>query len=109
MQYKPTAPLSPLSPADFRPSFKQLKAAFQSLEDPRRSTKNKHYPLWAMLLATLAALLSGQTSQQAVAEWLAAQTLATKQALGFETERTPHQSTFQRLFTKLKVAKLELV
>jgi len=108
MEYTTLAPLSPASPADFRASFRELKSAFQSLTDPRRETKNKHYPLWAMLMATLAALLSAQTSQQAVAEWLSAQTEATKQALGFEDGITPHQSTFQRLFAKLKVAQLEI-
>ncbi len=108
MEYKSLRPLSPALPADFRASFSELKSAFQSLSDPRRDNKNKHYPLWAMLLATLAALLSGQTSQQAVAEWLAAQSQATKQALGFEDGITPHQSTFQRLFAKLKVAPLEI-
>jgi hypothetical protein len=61
-----------------------------------------------MLMATLAALLSAQTSQQAVAEWLCAQTEAIKKALGFEGGITPHQSTFQRLFAKLKVAQLEI-
>lgn len=108
MEYKTEIVLSATCPADFRESFSELQHAFQSLPDPRRQTKNKHYPLWSMLMATLAALLSGQTSLQAVAEWVAAQTKTTQLALGFENDTTPHQSTFQRLFAKLKVAPLEV-
>jgi predicted transposase YbfD/YdcC len=90
-----------------RVSYGSLREAFASIADPRRETNNKTYSLEAMLLAIVAGLLSGQTSILGCAEWLAEQELRVKQALGFATETTPHQSTFQRLLSKLAANALE--
>ena len=94
---------------DKKPSYADLKTALLALDDPRRDNANKHYPLWALVLAVIAALLSQQISLLAAAEWLAAQDEATKQALGFPNGKTPHQTTFARLFRKLEACQLEAV
>jgi hypothetical protein len=54
-----------------------------------------------MLLVALAAMLSNHVSELAIAQWGAAQSDEVKKALGFEKEKTPHQTTIQRLFRKL--------
>lgn len=108
MKYRPPAPLSANRPADFRPSYANLRQAFMSLPDPRRQTKNKQYPLWSLLMATLAAFLSGQTNLLAVSEWLDDQQPYVKRALGFCDGTTPHQTTFARLFAKLRHTPLEI-
>jgi predicted transposase YbfD/YdcC len=109
MEYKTLTSLSANLPADFKPSYNELKTSLMALADPRRQTANKRYPLWSMLLAVVAALLSQQLSLVAAAEWLAAQSETTKQALGFSDGKTPHPTTFARLFGKLKSVELETV
>jgi hypothetical protein len=101
MKYRCSTPLSANRPAD-------LRQAFRSLPDPRRATKNKQYPLWSLLMATLAAFLSGHNNLLAVAEWLDDQPAYVKRALGFVNATTPHQTTFARLFAKLGHAPLEI-
>lgn len=88
-------------------SYASLREAFRAVPDPRRQTGNKTYCLEALLLAVVAGLLSGQSSVLGCAEWLAAQPLTVKQKLGFAGEATPHQSTFQRVLSKLAGNALE--
>lgn len=98
----------PQQASEYKAKYVDLKSAFKSVPDPRRQNANCYYPLWAMLMATVAAVLSGQTSVLATAEWLANQSPTTKQALGFAAGHTPVQSTFQRLFRRLGWVELEL-
>jgi predicted transposase YbfD/YdcC len=86
--------------------FANLKDAFSSLPDPRQS-HNRLYSLPSLLLALTAAILCNHLSILAVAEWLADQSLEVKQALGFTNGKTPHQSTFHRVFKKLGLPQLE--
>jgi predicted transposase YbfD/YdcC len=78
-----------------------LQALFAQLDDPRAGRPNHHYPLCAMLLAALLALLCNHLNELAIAQWLADQPLAFRQALGFRDAQCPHQTTFHRLFARL--------
>src|SRR5260370_30871179 len=52
-------------------------------------------------------MLSNHVSELAIAEWGAGQSDEVKKALGFEKGVTPHQTTIQRLFRKLRIEELE--
>jgi predicted transposase YbfD/YdcC len=88
-------------------SLSVLKNLFETLPDPRAGQPNLRYPLAAMLLAALVALLCNHLNELAIAQWLADQPLAIKQALGFPSAKTPHQTTFNRLFRRLSIDPLE--
>lgn len=77
-----------------------LAAAFARVPDPRRAA-SVVYPLAAVLGLAVAALLADHHSLLAIAEWGRRQTPALLSALGFPTDRTPCQSTLQRLFRQL--------
>jgi len=81
-------------------SATSLAAAFAAVPDPRRAA-SVVYPLPAMLAMAVAALLANHLSVLAIAEWGARQDATMRAALGFPTERTPCQSTLQRLFRQL--------
>jgi predicted transposase YbfD/YdcC len=106
MEYTEPNPAPATQAPSFQVSFDELQAAFNSLPDPRKN-HNKCYSMSSLLLALTAALLCNHLSVLACAEWLADQTLAVKLALGFVEGKTPHQSTFQRAFQKLKASTLE--
>lgn len=104
MESTPSATLSAI--AEALPSISEpipvpsLLAAFADVPDPRPAAWT-HYPLPALLALTVAGVLANQLSILAIAEWGAAQSRAVVAALGFIDERTPHQSTLQRLFCRL--------
>ena len=77
-----------------------LAAAFASVLDPRRAA-SVVYPLAAVLSLAVAALLAGHRSVLAIAEWGGRQEPALLASLGFPADRTPCQSTLQRLFRRL--------
>lgn len=77
-----------------------LLAAFGTVPDPRRAA-SVAYPLAAILAMSVTALLCGQTSVLALAEWGARQSAERLRALGFPAAQTPCQSTLHRLFHKL--------
>jgi len=77
-----------------------LAAAFADLPDPRRCASVR-YPLPAILPLTISAILAGQHSVLAIAEWGARQPAEVLDRLGFVDGRTPWQSTLQRLFARL--------
>ena len=79
-----------------------LAAAFLTIPDPRR-TASVRYPLPALLALTTTALLAGQRSILAVAEWIALQPGPVRSRLGLCPERAPRQSTLHRLFARLDV------
>lgn len=79
---------------------------FAQVKDPRRK-QGQRFPLTAMLLLGLAAILSNHVSELAIAQWGAAQSDEVKKALGFEKGKTPHQTTIQRLFRKLNIEEIE--
>ncbi len=92
---------------DLKLNFSQLKQLFEALPDPRANQPNLQYPLAALLGAALVALLCNHLNELAIAQWLADQPLALKQALGFHTAKTPHQTTFNRLFSRLAIGPFE--
>jgi len=77
-----------------------LAQAVSSIPDPRRHA-SVIYPLPAVLALALSAILAGQHSVLAIAEWGTRQSAAVLGRLGFGAGRTPCQSTLQRLFAKL--------
>jgi len=77
-----------------------LSVAFNDIPDPRCSASVR-YPLPAILALTMSALLAGQQSVLAIAEWGARQPTDILTRLGFVAGQTPCQSTFQRVFAKL--------
>ncbi|MDQ3224561.1 MAG: transposase family protein, partial [Gemmatimonadota bacterium] len=86
-------------------SPQSLAAAFAAVPDPRR-TGNVTYPLAAILTLAVCALLANHRSVLAIAEWGARQTPEHLSTLGFTQDRTPRQSTMQRLFCTLDGAAL---
>ena len=89
--------MSSLSPTTTATS---LAAAFAHVPDPRRRASIR-YPVAAMLALAVAAVLSGQRSVLAIAEWGMRQDPALLTTLGFPDGRTPGQSTLHRLFRRL--------
>lgn len=87
-------------PCPVSASPRSLAAAFADVPDPRRAA-SVIYPVPAVLALAVAAILANHLSVLAIAEWGARQCPAVLAALGFPTERTPCQSTLQRLFRRL--------
>jgi predicted transposase YbfD/YdcC len=81
-------------------SPQSLAATFAAVPDPRRAGSVR-YPLAAILAMAVAAILANHHSVLAIAEWGADQSASLLAQLGFPTDRTPCQSTLQRLFAKL--------
>lgn len=77
-----------------------LAAAFAALPDTRRAASVR-YPLPAVLALTVAALLAGQHSVLAIAQWVARQEPTHLAALGFPPGRVPVQSTLHRILRHL--------
>ena len=77
-----------------------LAAAFATLPDPRRA-QGRRFPLAALLLLAVIAILSNHLSLLAIAQFGKRQSPAILAALGFPAGQAPHQSTLQRLFHKL--------
>lgn len=96
----PVAALATLPPAVLASAPTSLAAAFATVPDPRRAA-SVVYPLAAVLALAVAALLANHHSVLAIAEWGARQAPALLRSLGFPTDRTPCQSTLQRLFRQL--------
>jgi predicted transposase YbfD/YdcC len=77
-----------------------LLTAFATVSDPRRP-QGRRYALTAILTMVVAAILANQQSVLAIAEWAADQPYEIRAQLGFPDGPTPHQSTFQRLLSRL--------
>jgi len=82
-----------------------LAATFAQVPDPRRQA-SVQYPLPAVLVLAVSAMLCARTSVLAMAEWGAQQSVELLTSLGFPAGRTPCQSTLQRLFCRLDTAAL---
>ena len=82
-----------------------LAAVLGDLPDPRRAA-SVIYPLPAVLALVGAALLAGQVSVLAIAQWTARQEPAQLAAFGFPPGRTPCQTTLHRLLRHLDVRAL---
>jgi predicted transposase YbfD/YdcC len=106
MYYTANTEHSATQPQEFELSLQTLKQLFATIPEPRHGP-NLRYDLASMLLAALLALLCNHLTELAIAEWLRDQPENFKQALGFSQGLTPHQTTFNRLFQKLKAATLE--
>jgi hypothetical protein len=85
-----------------------LAAAFADLPDPRRAA-SVVYPLPAVLALGVAALLAGQVSVLAMAQWAARQAPAQLEAFGFPPGRIPCQTTLHRLLRHLDVRMLSVL
>jgi hypothetical protein len=92
-QSTPVAGLLSVSPT-------RLAAAFAHVPDRRRAA-SVSYPLPAILAMAVAAILANHLSVLAIAEWGARQDGAMLAARGFPADRTPCQSTLQRLVRQL--------
>lgn len=88
------------SPGALSVSPTSLAAAFAAVSDPRRAA-SVCYPLPAILALAVAAILANQLSVLAIAEWARRQEADLLAALGLPDDRTPCQSTLQRLFRQL--------
>lgn len=77
-----------------------LLAAFASVPDPRRR-QGVRFPLPAVLALAAAAILCNHLSVLAIAEWGASQPHNVLRALGFRKGVSPHQTTIQRLFSRV--------
>jgi predicted transposase YbfD/YdcC len=86
-------------PEEYAVAPASLAAAFALVPDPRRQASVR-YPLPALLTAALAAILCNHRSVLAMAQWIARQSPAVLQHLGFPAAYTPCQSTMPRLFAK---------
>jgi hypothetical protein len=82
------------------------QSACEQVKDPRRN-QGKRFSITSILLLALAAILSNHLSELAIAEWGAGQSDEIKKALGFENGVTPHQTTIQRLFRRVKAEDVE--
>jgi predicted transposase YbfD/YdcC len=100
-----TSPATP--PADARTgsgavvvSPSALLEAFGQVPDPRRP-QGTRFALSAILVLTVCAILANHLSVLAIAEWGASLGHDLLETLGFSDGVTPHQSTLQRLFSRL--------
>lgn len=91
-----------------------LAAALATVPDPRRPygwrPQYPPIPLVALLQVTVAAMLCGSVSQQAIAQWVrerAEDDPALLTALGLPAGRVPCVATFHRVFKALDVAAFE--
>jgi predicted transposase YbfD/YdcC len=94
------APATPAAASAVMIAPTSLAAAFAQVPDPRRAA-SVVYPLAAVLALAVTALLANHRSVLAIAEWGARQAPALLTAIGFPGDRTPCQSTLQRLFRHL--------
>jgi predicted transposase YbfD/YdcC len=100
-----TAPTT--RPSTFTVDPASLATAFARIPDPRRRA-SVQYPLPAVLGLAVCAILCARTSVLAMAEWGSQQSAELLTALGFPADRTPCQSTLQRLFRRLDPAALSV-
>lgn len=94
----PESPVALSGPITVSPGT--LLIAFASVPDHRRR-QGIRFALSAVLALATAAILSNHLSVLAIAEWGASQHQGLLRTLGFPDGVTPHQSTIQRLFSKL--------
>lgn len=92
--------ISARAPISMTASPSALLTAFASVPDHRRR-QGIRFALSAILALATAAILSNHLSVLAIAEWGSSQHHNLLRALGFPDGVTPHQSTIQRLFSKL--------
>jgi predicted transposase YbfD/YdcC len=85
-----------------------LAAVLEDLPDPRRAA-SVVYPLPAVLTLVVAALLAGQVSVLAIAQWAARQAPTQLEVFGFPPGRTPCQTTLHRLLRHLDVRTLSVL
>lgn len=82
-----------------------LPQAFATIPDPRWP-QGTRYSVAAILSLAVVAILANHISVLAMAEWPSHQTRHLRRALGFQRDTTPHQTTIQRLFTRLDPAEV---
>ena len=80
--------------------------ACEQVKDPRRK-QGTRFSITSIVLLALAAILCNHLSELAIAEWGAGQSDEIKKAFGFKKGVTPHQTTIQRLFRRIRVEEVE--
>jgi predicted transposase YbfD/YdcC len=88
-------------------ALSDIQQAFATVADPRRA-QGRVYWLSGLLCLAVAAILCGQRSVLAIAEWGQLQSPALRTALGLPSDRAPDQSTLHRVFRRLDPAQLSL-
>src|SRR5712691_1199257 len=88
------------------PESLDWQSACEHIKDPRRK-QGQRFSLSSIVLLALAAMLSNHLSELAIAQWGAGQSEEIKKALGFANGVTPHQTTIQRLFRRVKAEEVE--
>jgi hypothetical protein len=83
-----------------------LQEALAAVPDPR-SSHGRYYPLTALLNLVTVALLAGQRSLEAIAQFGRDHGAPLAQALGFRSGRTPCKATLSNLLRRLDVGSFE--
>jgi predicted transposase YbfD/YdcC len=88
------------------PQYTSLRAALAAVPDPRRR-RGQRYP-WPVLLTLIAAaLLSGQQSLRAIAQWVAEHADELRPLVGLPPGRVPSAATLRRAVRAVDLAALE--
>ena len=88
------------------PAALSLAEALAGVPDPR-SPRGRRFPLAAVLNLVAVALLAGQRSLEAIAQFGRDHGRALAGALGFRSDRTPCKATLSNLLRRLDAAALE--
>ena len=83
-----------------------LLACLREVPDPRQR-QGQRYPWWFLLAIICGALLSGQNSGRAVAQWAAEHALEITAYLQIALSRMPSAATIRRVFHRVNVQALE--
>jgi predicted transposase YbfD/YdcC len=89
-----------------QPEYTSLAACLKDVPDPRDG-RGQRYPWSVLLLTIMAALLSGQLSGRAMAQWATEHGAEVMQALVVTLRRMPCASTFRRVLQIIDPAVLE--
>lgn len=88
--------------------YTALFAFVKAVPDPRKA-QGKVYPWEFLLLGVCGALLSGQQTGSAIADWVAAHAQEIAAFLGIHLRRTPSHSTLRRALRYMDVEALERI
>lgn len=88
------------------PTPLSLRQLFHHIPDPRRA-KGKRHPLTAILSLTALAILAGQKSLEAIAQFARDHGRELADALGFTHRKLPCKATLSNLFRRMDVLAVE--
>ncbi len=87
-------------------NLQPLQAIFESLHDPLANQRRKQ-PLGRTLTMVFLAMISGETSERGMAEWIEEQRWRLKSVFGFRRDDVPCYSTIRRAINTVDVQELE--